>query len=172
MKRKMLSQFEAAFPRLMDQVYAGWTLHRAVKEYPLALDYGQFNRWLLRDPKRRAIYEEAQEYRAEVWADRMIAHAEGEVTLGDTDVPIELDRAKFANDTYKFLMSRQSKKRYGETKTVELEHKVSIKSALEQAQQRVIEAQVIEAEVLSPDEVRMLTPSEQTDDEDYDDGDD
>lgn len=165
----LFAQFEAAFPRLMDQVYAGYTLHRAVQEYPLKLDYGQFNRWVLRDPGRKAIYEEAQEYRAEVWADRMIEHAEG--TVNANGVLLELDRSRFANDTYKFLMGRQNKKRYGESKTLEVEHRISISAALEASKQRVVEA--IDAEVVvdqlgDGDELRAIISGDDGDDQDED----
>lgn len=163
----MLAQFEAVFPRLMDRVYAGDTLSRAVEELPMGfrIDYGQFNKWVMRDPKRKAIYEEAKEYRTEVWADRMVAHAEGEV--GPNGEPRTIERSKYATDVYKFLMSRHNKRTYGETKTLEVEHRISIRSALEQAQQRVIEATVIEPYVPEDDEdIRMLMAAESEEDED------
>lgn len=153
----MLAQFEAVFPRLIERIYAGDTLSRAVKELPPMMggpiDYGQFNKWVMKNAARRAIYEEAQEYRAEVWADRIIAHAEGEAD--ENGAMISIERSRLAIDAYKHLMSRHSKKRYGETKTVEVEHRISIRSALEQAQQRVLSAAPpidVEAEVLEEDE--------------------
>ena len=45
-------------------------------------------------------------------------------------------------------MSSWNKKRYGETKTVELAGQISITEALAQAQARVIEAEVIEVPTL------------------------
>lgn len=157
----LLSQFEAAFPRLMDQIYAGYTLHRAVAEYPIKLDYGSFNRWVMRDAGRRAIYEEAQEYRAEVWADRMIENADDGV--GANGQVRDIERSKFVNDTYKFLMSRQSKKRYGDNKTIEVEHRISIAAALEQSRQRVIEAEVVDVTAVNVEPTYALPQSSEYD---------
>lgn len=162
-KERILSQFETAFPRLMDQVYAGYTLHRAVAEYPFELDYGHFNRWVMKDPKRKAEYEQAKEYRTEVWADRMVAHAEGDVD-GAT-----IERSKYATDVYKFLMGKHNKKTYGEVKTLEVEHRISVTSALEQSRQRVIEATVIDTDAVlldDEDEMQLLMVGSDEDEDD------
>ena len=164
LKEHLFSQFDMLFPRIMDMVYAGYSLSRAVSEMPIAIDYGQFNRWILKDPQRKAVYEEAQEFRAEVYADRLVAHAEGHVE----DATIE--RSKFAFDVYKFLMSRQSKKKYGETKTVDITHSISITAALEQSKQRVIEAEVLDDNILSEGEYRVLLSGD-ADEEDNEDDD-
>jgi len=165
-KARTLAQFEAAFPRLMEQVYAGYTLHKAVQEYPIALDYGAFNRWVMKDPGRRATYEEAKEYRTEVWADRMVAHAEGVADANGE--PVTIERSKFAFDTYKFLMGKQNRKGYGEVKTLEVEHRISIAQALEQSRQRVIEAQVIDVEALpdDQDELKQLVSGDEDEEDD------
>jgi hypothetical protein len=171
-KRRMLAQFEAAFPRIIERVYAGDTLSRAVREYPLPLDYGAFNRWVTSNPNRMDAYTTAQEARAEVWADRMIDHAEGNVTVGESNVPVDIDRSKFANETYKFLMGRQSRKRYGDIKQVEVTSHISIADALNASANRVIEAEyaVIHDELPdSEDEIRLLIAStNDTEDEDDD----
>ena len=167
----MFSEFEAAFPRIIERVYAGDTLSRAVREYPLPLDYGAFNRWVTSNPARMDAYTTAQEARAEVWADRMIDHAEGNVTLGDTNVPVEIERSKFANDTYKFLMGRQSRRRYGDIKQVEVTSHISIADALNASTNRVIEAEyaVVREELPdSEDDIRLLLSSNPDLDDDDD----
>lgn len=168
-RRRMFVEFEAAFPRIIERVYAGDTLSRAVREYPLPLDYGAFNRWVTSNPARMDAYTTAQEARAEVWADRMIDHAEGNVTLGDTNVPVEIERSKFANDTYKFLMGRQSRRRYGDIKQVEVTSHISIADALNASTNRVIEAEyaVVREELPdSEDDIRLLLSSNTDQDDD------
>ena len=163
-KARMLAQFETVFPRVIQQIYAGATMSRAVKDLPVfpgfTVDYGMFHRWVMKDAGRRAIREEAEEARAEVWADRMVSIAEGD--SNDT-----IDRDKFKNDTYKFLMGRQSKKRYGDTKAMEITHSISIAAALEQSKQRVIEAMVVD-DSLDDGDVQMLIEGEVIEESDED----
>jgi hypothetical protein len=57
-----------------------------------------------------------------------------------------VNRDRLRIDTRKWLMSAHNKKRYGESKQIELGGTISITEALAQAQARVIEAEVIEVE--------------------------
>lgn len=90
--------------------------------------------------------------------DRMIDHAEGNVTLGDTNVPVEIERSKFANDTYKFLMGRQSRRRYGDIKQVEVTSHISIADALNASTNRVIEAEYAVVREELPDSEDDIRP--------------
>jgi len=162
-KARILAQFEVALPRIIQQVYAGYTISRAVQEYAIPLDYGMFNRWVRKDPTRRALLEEAEEARAEVWADLIIEHAEGVGHAVDSTI----ERSKFACDQYKFLMSRQSKKRYGDTKNIDVTHTISIAAALEASKQRVIEAMVVDDSMPEDEgEFRALTSNPDLDEDD------
>jgi hypothetical protein len=167
-KRRMFAQFDAAWPRLLDRIYAGDTLSRAVREYPLPLDYGALNKWVTNDPRRMGDYMTAQEARAEVWADRMIEHAEGRAMIGDSNIPVEIERSKFANETYMKLMGRQSRRRYGDIKQVEVTSHISIADALNASTTRVIEAEyaVLDDPSSSESEIRLLVSSTNTEDED------
>ena len=57
-----------------------------------------------------------------------------------------VNRDKLRIDTRKWLMSAHNRKRYGEVKQVEVAGSISIAEALQQAQARVIEAEVIDVE--------------------------
>lgn len=164
-KARILAEFEMVFPRVLARVYAGNTVSTAVKELPIPIDYGAFNRWVRKDPQRRALVEEAEEARAEVWADRILEHAEG-VSNAD-GVSSTIERDKLAIDTYKFLMGRQSKKRYGETKVVDVNHTISIAAALAESNQRVLEAEVIHDDTLPEDEeeLRLLVNGDEENDD-------
>jgi hypothetical protein len=136
----MLVQFDAALPSILERVRGGATLNKAVEEYPVPLDLGVFTTWLYKDAGRKALYQEAKEVRAETWTGDMVKHALGE------EVTADLDRSRFVVDTLKWLVSRHARREYGDTKTVEVNTTISIRAALEQARERVIDVQVIDDE--------------------------
>ena len=57
---------------------------------------------------------------------------------------VERTRDKLRIDTRKWLMSAHNRKRYGETKQIEVAGSISITEALTQARQRVIDAEVVD----------------------------
>ena len=156
-KARILAEYAMVFPGILAKVYGGMTVSRAVAELPIAIDYGAFNRWYRKDPRRKAMMEEAEKARAEVWADEMVRIASGESE--DT-----LERDKFKVDVYKYLMGQQAKKRYGATKEVDVNHTISIAAALAESTKRVIE---VDAEVvydeLPETELRMLVSGDDID---------
>ena len=89
----------------------------------------------------------------------------------DTSVPVEIERSKFANETYKFLMGRQSRRRYGDHKQVEVTSHISIADALNASTNRVIEAEyaVLDDPSSSEQDVRLLVSSIDPDDDNEDD---
>lgn len=138
-KARILAEYAMVFPLVLSKVYAGNTMSLAVRELPIEIDYGAFNRWILKDPGRKALKEAAEEARAEVWADSMVHIASGE--SADT-----LERDKFKVDVYKYLMGVHAKKRYGANKSLDVTHTISIAAALAESNQRVIEATVVRDE--------------------------
>lgn len=132
------AQYEALFPRILDMLSSGYTLTNALRELPVEIDSGTFMRWLKKDPQRQEFYKEAKEIRTEAWAGKIIEHATS------TDVAEDVQRSKLIVDTYKWLMASDNRRTYGDTKTVELGGSISITAALAQANQRVIEAEVID----------------------------
>lgn len=157
------AQFEMVLPRILEMVCEGYTLNQAIPELPIEINQGAFMRWLKRRPQDYALYNEAREVRSETWTGLMVKHALGE------DTEAELDRSKFIVETLKWIISKQNRKEYGETKTIEVNQNISITAALAQAQGRVIEAQLIE-----DDEVDLLPSAEYKqlssgDDGDYED---
>jgi hypothetical protein len=128
--------YREAFPEVISNIVSGMTIKKALAAHSGKFEQGQFMSWLYGDPERRAQYNEAKELRAEAWTSRMIELAEGEDET-------TLDRAKVAIETYKWLASRHSRKEYGDTKTIEMSATISVTAALVQAQERIIEAEVI-----------------------------
>lgn len=140
-KRLLLQQFELFFPRVLDRMYAGETMNRILEDFPIPIDRGAFMRWVTKDSTRHNAYKEAKTIRTEIWTGEMIRHAEG------TDSMLDLDRAKFLVETYKFLIKAENKKEYGDTKQVEITQNISITAALAAAEGRIekyIDARVVD----------------------------
>ena len=144
------AEFEMVFPRVLESVCGGSTLAGALKELPIRVNQGGFMRWLKKHPSYLAMYEEMKEIRTEVWAGRIISHAEG------LDEGFENDtaRSKLIIDAYKWLMGADNRKKYGDTKQIEINQNISITGALAAAQGRV--SQIID---IGADDVEELMPS-------------
>lgn len=127
-----LTQFEAVFPRVMDMVASGYDLTKALDDLQLTLDYGAFNRWVKKDPMRHEQLKDAQELRSEVWADKMMRHAMGDYEMED------VNRSKLVVDTYKWRIAADNRRKYGATTQVEFGGSISVITALEDAQRRVL----------------------------------
>lgn len=137
-KALLLVQYETVFPRALELLYSGYTLDSALKELPFQIDPGAFTRWVKKDAQRHELYKEAKEIRTEAWAGEIIKHAKSDDSAED------VQRSKLIVDTYKWLMGADNRKQYGDVKSIELGGQISITAALAQAQQRVIEAEVID----------------------------
>jgi hypothetical protein len=138
-KALVLQQFEAVLPRTLELISSGYTLTAAVQELPIDIDTGAFLRWIKKDPMRSEAYKEAKEIRTEAWAGKLVEYAEA------ADSAEDVQRSKLKVDTLKWLMAADNRRTYGETKQIELGGTISITAALAAANQRVIEAEVIEA---------------------------
>lgn len=157
-KALLLMQYEMAFPDILERMRGGLTLTAALREYPIKFDVGPFTTWLYKDAEREAMYADVKRVRAEVWTGEMIAHATGEKME-------DIDRSKVAIDTYKWLISRHARKEYGDTKTIEMNTTISIKAALTAANERVIDARVIEDDDEPPSYGQLSAADEDENDE-------
>lgn len=166
-KALLFAQFEMVLPRILEQVCEGYTLANAIKELPIKIDAGAFMRWLKKQPKFHEMYKEAKEVRTEAWAGEIIRHAEGIGVDGSPSMD-DTARSRLIVDTYKWLMSADNRKQYGDTKTIEMNTTISITAALAQAQGRVIEAQLIEddeIDVIDASGYKQLTSGSEDDDD-------
>ena len=137
-------QYENMFENFIEQVYRGRSLKSLVEDDPRLVSYEDFLRWIKRDPQRHERFKEAQEMRTEFLAGEILEIADGANSL-DAASPEMVNRDKLRIDTRKWLMGAHNRKRYGESKQVEFGGTISITEALQQAQQRVIEGEVINA---------------------------
>lgn len=123
------------FEHFLDQVSAGISLKDALMLDIRDPNYAQFLRWVLKDPERKARYYEAQAISAEVVCDEMIS-----VARGEGDDLRDVARDKLIVDTLKYTLGVRDRKRYGDTKQVEVTGAISVSAALKEAAGRVIEA--------------------------------
>lgn len=125
------------FERVLEKISVGIPLSEILYRDGRDKDYSEFLRWILKDPQRKQRYYEAQEIGGELVAAEMLEIADAKDSLED------VQRSKLRIDTRKFLLSVWNKKRYGETKQIEINQSISITDALAAAQTRVIEGEVI-----------------------------
>jgi hypothetical protein len=135
------ASYEALFMRVIDEMSRGKGLHQVLKSDNRGIDYNDFYRWIKKDSQRKALYEEAQELLAELRAGELVEIADAEDSIED------VNRSKLKIETRKWLMGMHYKKRYGETKTIEMNTSISITDALAQAQQRLIEGEIVNREL-------------------------
>lgn len=136
-------QYENMFENFIEQVYRGRSLKSLVEDDPRLISYEDFLRWVKRDSQRHERFKEAQEMRAEFMAGEILEIADG-INSVDPSSPETVNRDKMRIETRKWLMGAHNRKRYGESKQIELNGSVSITEALEQARARVIEAEVVD----------------------------
>jgi len=137
-KALLQTQYEQMFERVIEQVYRGRSLRSLLEEDHRFISYEDFLRWIKRDPMRHERFKEAQESRTEFIAGEILEIADAEDTVED------VQRSKLKIDTRKWLMGAWNKKRYGEVKQVEVAGSISITEALQQAQMRIVEAEVVD----------------------------
>lgn len=132
-RQLVLTQYEFIFMRVIDSIAHGKSLSQVLRDDQREIDYNDFYRWIKKDPSRNQLFTEAQEMRTEFMAGEIIEIADANDSLED------VQRSRLKIDTRKWLMGAHNRKKYGETKTVELGGSISITDALAAAQARVID---------------------------------
>lgn len=127
------TQFESMFIRVLEEMSSGRTLNQVLSSDFRGFKAGAFLKWVKRDPERHGLYKEAKELRTEHWAGEIIEIADAEDAVED------VNRSRLRIDSRKWLMGSDNRKVYGETKTIDVGGSISIISALEEANNRVIE---------------------------------
>jgi len=136
-------EYDQIFERVIEDIYRGRSLQSLIKDDHRVISYEDFLQWIKREPTRYERFKEAQEMRTEFIASEILEIADGIDSIEPaSDDTINRDRLRI--DTRKWLISAHNKKRYGEVKQVEIGGSISITEALQQAQARVIEAEVVD----------------------------
>lgn len=132
-KELLFRRFEGFFPTLLDRLCAGQTITQALEEFPLPIERGAFMRWVRADASRNSMYKDAKEVRTEHLTAKMLTLAE---RAGSGQI-MDFEGAKLEVDIYKWLIPRENKKDYGDTKTIELNQNISIVAALQAGDNRI-----------------------------------
>jgi hypothetical protein len=130
-------EYQNMFEHFIEQVYRGRSLKYLVEDDHRLISYEDFLRWVKRDPQRNERFKEAQEMRTEFLAGEILEIADNSTAGGEDGIPVDVNWAKLQIDTRKWLMSAHNKKRYGETKQIELNATVSARAAMEAANARI-----------------------------------
>ena len=142
-KELLTLEYEQIFERVIEDIYRGKSLQSLIADDYRLISYEDFLRWIKRDPTRHERFKEAQEMRTEFIAGEILEIADG-VGAIDPSSNDTVNRDKLRIDTRKWLMGAHNRKRYGESKQIELAGTVSITEALAAAQARVIDAEVLD----------------------------
>lgn len=142
-KELLDATFESMFERVLTEITCGRSLRSVLAEDLRDISYEAFWRWMKRDPRRMERYKEAQEMRAELLADEVIEIADGLNSI-DPSSSDSVNRDRLRIDTRWKIMSAHNRRRYGESKQIEVSTSISITAALEQARSRVAALPVVE----------------------------
>lgn len=129
--------YEIFFENVLEKMCEGATLATIVQEdnrVP-AIQLGHFRSWIHRDPKRLSRFYDARKISAEIVEDELITIADASTSTDFDDVA----RSKLRIDTRWKLLAVWDKKRFGETKQVEISstHNINLRALLETRENRL-----------------------------------
>ena len=136
-----LQTFDIFFERFLDAVTVGDDLAQTIAGNPHNIDPGRFMRWIKKDPERTSRFEEAQEIATELILSKMDRIAEGVDNMED------IERSKLRLKQYEFKIKAWNKKRYGDTKQLDINmnNVIDIRALIEQRddQLRTLEGEYV-----------------------------
>lgn len=142
-------EYEQIFEKMIEGVYRGNFIRQLIEDDPRIISFESFMRWVKRDTARYDRFLEAQEMSAIFEVDDALKIADG-VGAIDPASNDTVNRDKLRIDTRMKRASFHHKKRYGESKQIELTGTVSITDALAAANARVLEAEVLDVTDVTP----------------------
>lgn len=135
------------FEIVLSKVAAGLSMARIMREAQRGPERAEYIRWIMKDPQRKARYYEAKAFGAEVLDDQRIDIADGLDEMGN-EVMEDIQRSKLRIEVRERSMAVRDRKRFGDTKQIEITQNISITDALKEAQSRV--ENIIDAEDITP----------------------
>jgi hypothetical protein len=112
--------YEAMFETTLDYVQMGRPLSHIVRDDPRDINYAHYLNWIHKDPIRKQRYYTAQEIGAESVADELMHIADATDSLED------VARSTLRINTRKWLLGVWNRKRFGETKQLEVNNTTTI----------------------------------------------
>lgn len=139
--------FENFFEHAIDDVAAGRPLRALLREDHRGFKYGEFIRWIMKDPDRKRRFREAQEIGAESVADELIDIADGTVPDGAV-IPEEVARSKLRIETRQWMLKTWNRDRFSDSKKVDVNVSNVTAEKLKQLSSTEIKRMIIEGECL------------------------
>lgn len=142
------AEYEQLFERVVESIYRGESMQKVVLADPRFISCEDFMRWIKRDPIRYERYRDAQESYTEFTACEIRDISDGVDSI-DANSSDSVNRDRLRIETRWKLMSAHNRKRYGDSKQIDVNGSISITAALAQAQGRLIGSEIID---VLPDE--------------------
>ena len=157
-RRELLEMmYDNFFVSVLERVANGEPLSQIVREDPRCFDIANFRSWVHRDPKRKSQYYDARAIGAESVEDELISIADA------SDSPMEdVQRSTLRIGTRKWLLGVWDRKRYGETKQLDINttHTVDMRALLATRENRLRDI-TGECEVLPMERPMLDVPMEE-----------
>ncbi len=144
--------YEHVFEFALDYIASGTPLTSVIRNDPRNIDYGRFLRWVKKSPHRYARFVEAQEIAAEILVDKM-DHLTDE--LEDAVNLKSLDAKKFEFELMKYKAANYNRKKFGNSKHVELTTSDLDDNALKSISSEDLKRMVIEQAGIDPESINL-----------------
>jgi hypothetical protein len=140
LKRENLhTSYESAFDGILTYMVENHTsFSEAVRDDPREFDPGHYLAWVMRDENRKSKYYEAQAVTAEHVAQDLLRIADADDSFED------VARSTLKINTRKWLLGVWNRKRFGETRQLDVGVTVDLGEAMAQAQARALSRDVID----------------------------
>lgn len=160
-------EFTIAFEWVINRVANGGYITWALKDYHIEIDPVAFRRWIMKDPERKALYNDAKECNADYDGGFLAQLTSG---MDRNGIPYDPAFINAASSNLKWKMSKHDRKQYGDVKQIDVSGGISVVAALAEAQNRVIEGRAIAieeeiTELLDEPEASAHEPNESDEDE-------
>ena len=129
------TRFDHAFEFVLNRMAGGQLFARALRDYPIALDYGRFSRWIRKDPARWNEYCEAQQCGGEL----MAATVADSQLNDEREIPLDANERRVDFEIAKWYLGVIDRKRFQPAQQIEINQNISIVAALAAANGRLIE---------------------------------
>ena len=141
-RREMREQvFAIAFEWVINRVARGGYITWALQDYHIEIDPVEFRRWVMRDPQRKSLYNDAMECNADYDGGFLAQLTSG---VDRNGIPYDPAFINAASNNLKWKMSKHNRKQYGDVKQIDLSGGISVTAALAEAQNRVLESRALQ----------------------------
>jgi hypothetical protein len=136
------------FETALEVISSGRTLSAALADDHRAIQYARLLKWIRKDPRRLARYNEAQEICAEILVSEIVAISDG---TGDSLLESPVDRDNARIKSRQWVAGKYNKKKFGDSKTVEMNVTEMSDQDLEKLSTDEIKRMILEAQALEAD---------------------